>query len=342
MSSIRFALPARQRAADSPPSRPVSMDRRQLLKAAGLTLVGAATSSLGLAGAIPASAATAQFPGHKPGKIYLGLSNGGQSLSTTLERTGPVGLRRTYYDWSGLSGELRNIRSDHAANRMPWVSFKPASTRSGGWAALASGQHDGALRERARAYAGLSRPVMVTFNHEPHNDSTGSPADFARAWCRVHDVMKNETGLKNIVSTPIIGDWVFNPVNKEQGPEDFLTGAVLDRCHMLGVDLYQNPSGQGCAERLGRVLDWLDARGHSTMPVGLGETGCSMGFKNPDGVEWWNSSWKWSVNSERVAAISYFNSARNNNSGRTWLLWESSAKLQAFKASLSSAAATRL
>lgn len=320
-----------------------ALNRRQLLKATGAGLVTAGVgSALGLAGAAPAQGAAAQFPGHKPGKIYLGLSNGGQSLAYTLERTGRVGLRRTYYAWDNVNGELRNIKADHAADRLPWISFKPASKASGGWAAIARGSHDAALRARARAYAQLSQPVVVTFNHEPHNDDTGTPADFARAWCRIHDVMKDETGLRNVVSTPIIGEWVYNPTNRRQDPEQFITGEVLQRCHMLGVDLYQNESGEGYSVRLRRITEWLDKKGYPNKPVGLGETACSMDFSRPNGVEWWNSSWKWAAASQRVAAISYYNSSRHNTLNKDWILWETSAKLQAYKASLASTVATRL
>ena len=317
------------------------MDRRQFLKTTGATALGATVAGLGLTGAAPASAATAQFVGHKPGKIYLGMSVGGQTFSSALDMTGPVGLHRTFYGWSSVEGEIRNIKDDHAANRLPWVSFKPPTSGGAGWKAIAAGQHDAALRARARAYAGLSKPVIVTFNHEPHTDS-GSPADFARAWCRVHDVMKSATGLKNVISAPIAGEWTFSPVNRQHDAEDFITAAVLSRCHLLGIDLYQNSSGETYVERLGRVVQWLDARGHSNKQIGLGETACSMDFRNPDGIEWWNTSWTWAVNSGRVAALSYYNSSRNNTLGHDWVLHETSAKLQAFRTSLGSAAATRL
>jgi hypothetical protein len=324
-------------------SSPYALNRRQLLRVTGAGIVSVGVgSTLGVAGAAPAHAAPAQFSGHKPGKIYLGLSNGGQSLASTVNRTGALGLRRTYYGWDNLKGELKNIKADHAAGRLPWISFKPASVGKGGWAAIAKGNHDAALRARARAYDGLSKPVIVTFNHEPHNDKTGTPAEFAKAWCRVHDIMKDETGLRNVISAPIIGEWVYNPTNRKQDPEEFITGPLLDRCHMLGVDLYQNETGQDYSVRLGRVVDWLDARGHRQMPVGLGETACSMDFSRPNGVDWWKSSWKWAVASGRVAAISYYNSSRNNTLKKDWVLWETSAKLQAYKDSLKSAASVRL
>lgn len=322
--------------------RPSGLDRRSLMKLATMAAFGVATAGAGAVVAGPAAAAAPLWPGHDPGYIYLGASNQGD-ISSTVNRTGPLGLQRTYYRWVDSSREDRNIKADHAARRLPWVSFKPPSSSPGGWDAVASGRHDADIRARARRYAGYSRPVVVTFNHEPHNDATGTPAEFARAWSHLHDVMDSETGLANVVSVPIIGDWVFNPVNKKDEPQDYLTGDILDRCHFLGLDTYQNRSGQGYDIRLGRVLDFLDARGHRDKMVGLGETGATDAFGSPSGAAWWNASWSWAVaNRQRVAAVSYFNSLHNNNSGNNWLLWESSSKLEAFRASLASPWATTL
>jgi len=321
----------------------IKLNRRDLIKIGLLATAGVAAGlGPGLPGGSSVSAATPKFPGHKPGKIYLGVSTGG-SLSTTLSRTGPVGLQRTYYKWDNATRETKNIRADHAAGRLPWISFKPPFTTAGGWAAVASGRYDADIRARARRYAGYAKPVIVTFNHEPHNDRTGTPADWARAWVHIHDVMKNETNLQNIISVPIIGEWVFNPVNKRQEPGDFLFPSVLDRCHFLGVDLYQNKSGDDYSVRLGRVLSWLNSQGHSDKMVGLGETGATDDYRSPTGAQWWQRSWNWAAsNTNRVAAISYFNSLHNNNLGNNWLLWESASKLSAFKTSLSSNTATKL
>ena len=256
--------PGRHRVIDRPPDPSSGLNRRQVLTLGSLAVAAvAAKTTLGSALASAAPAAGAAWPGHKPGKIYLGAS--GADLDVVAGQGRAHGLRRTYYKWSGGTGETRNITKDHAANRLPWISFKPASTAAGGWAAIASGRYDADIRARARRYAAYSKPVIVTFNHEPHNDNTGTPADFAKAWTRIHDVMANETSLKNVVSVPIIGDWCFNPRNKNGHPEGFITEAVLDRCHFLGVDLYQNhgrrrlrraagpdPGLAGCPRALGQ------------------------------------------------------------------------------------------
>lgn len=339
-------LPAEDQLGPRPGTRTApragSLDRRNLMRITSLSALGAVVASgAGTALAEPASAAPVQWPGHKPGSIYLGASS--QDFNLTVDRAGALGLRRTYYKWGDGARELRNIKNDHAARRLPWISFKPPSSSPGGWNAISSGKYDADIRARARRYAGLSQPVIVTFNHEPHNDRTGTAAEFAKAWSRIHDVMDSETGLENVVSVPIIGDWVFNPVNRNDEPQYYLTPAVLDRCHFLGVDTYQNSSGQGFDVRVGRVLDFLSGRGYPTTMVGVGECGATDGYGSPSGAQWWSDSWRWCAdNSNRVAAVSYFNSLHNNNSGNNWLLWQSNAKLNAFRASVSSSTACRL
>ena len=325
----------------TPPAPAPGLSRRDLLRCASLATAGAA----GITAATPGSASaagTVRWTGHQPGRIYLGVSSD-DHISLTEAKTGRLGLQRTYYRWGDARREGATIAADHTAGRLPWISFKPPSDEPGGWDAISAGRFDADIRARARRYASYRKPVVVTFNHEPHNDRTGTPADFARAWTRVHDVMKRETGLKNVVSVPIIGEWTFNPINRGPDPEAYITSAVLSRCAFLGIDLYQNASGDGYAVRLGRVLKWLDARGHTTKMVGLGETGCTNDFGSPTGAQWWSSSWAWAVaHRDRVAAVSYFNSLHNNNSGNDWRLTESASKLAAFRLSVASSTSCRL
>lgn len=140
------------------------MNRRTFLRLATLSAAGAVTTSTaGVVGAALAPAATAAttWPGHKPGRIYLGLSTG-ESLDTTLRQTGPIGLYRSFYGWNDATREDRAIVADHASARLPWVSFKPPAN----WAAVASGAYDGGIRARARRYAGY-------FNSQ-HNNNSGN------------------------------------------------------------------------------------------------------------------------------------------------------------------------
>lgn len=300
---------------------------------------GAASTALAWSVGSPASAATGQFAGHKPGRIYVGVSGLGFDVTKNIGR---VGLRRTFYKWDDGTRESRNIRTDHANNRLPWISFKPPGSPSSSWREIANGKYDNHIRARARRYASHSAPVIVTFNHEPQTDSA-PPADFARAWCRIHDVMRNETGLKNVISAPILGSWAWHDKNRRDDPADWITPAVLNRCHFLGTDVYQMPNGETYRKRVADIVSWLDARGYRDMMVGIGETGCSDDFSNIKGGPWWTDSWKWTVsNRDRIFAIAYFNTRANNRQGYNWLLTQSGSKVSAFKTSVQSSTATLL
>ncbi len=328
------------------------MQRRAFLSCLGLGLGTVATSanpagaSLGRATRLEPvarlAATGASWAGHVPGRIYLGMSTAG-SIEQAEQQTGRVGLNRTFSSWGNADGEDRQIRADHSSGRLPWISFKPPASTSGMWSSIAAGRYDGDIRARARRYAGYSAPVIVTFNHEPQTDTqVGSPAEFAAAWTRIYDVWESETGLRNVAFAPIIGEWVFNPVNRTEDPAQYLSQAVLRRMAFLGVDLYQNPSGDDYATRLDRVIGFLDNQGRTEMMVGVGETGCSDYYAG-SAADWWTRSWQWAAShADRIGAISYFNSSRNSRSGVDWRLDESTSKLNAFRASLDSAVSCRL
>ena len=317
-------------------------NRRSVLQ---VSAAGAAVATVApaLSGVVTTAAGAAapkpKFPGHVPGKIYLGLTGGGFGIAPEL--SAPVGLRRTYYEWNDVSREIRNITTDHRNKRLPWISFKPPGGGSKGWKPVGDGDFDADIRARARAYAKLNAPVIVTFNHEPHNDG-GDPRQFRRAFKRIHDVMEDETGLKHVLHVPIIGEWVFNPYNKQHSPKNFADPGVLRRCAFFGADLYQNDTGERYNVRLRRITRWLDRQGFPNKMVGLGESAATDDFGAPNGATWWRESWAWATESKRVAAIGYFNSDRNNTLGENWLLRQSRSKFDAYDASVRSAHTTRL
>lgn len=270
-----------------------------------------------------------------PGKVYVGLTGGGFDAASRLDA--PVGMRRTYYKWNDVDREVKQIARDHAAKRMPWISFKPPGSATATWPAIASGEHDADIRARARAYAKIKKPVVVTFHHEPHNDG-GSPREYKRAWIRIHDVLRDSGDLDHIVFAPIIGEWVFNPYNKAAEPRHFLGKGVLRRTPLVGIDLYQNDSGQGYDVRLGRILKWLARKGHPNKMVGLGETAATDDFGTPNGAKWWNDQWAYARECSRLFGLNYWNNTLHND----WQLTESTSKFAAFNASVVDPVATRL
>ena len=320
------------------------MSRRSLLLAAAATAVLGACRPLdsrdqGAAWMVENS----RWFGHQPGRVYLGLSQAEPDLADTEAALGRLGVHRSFFEFDDGDREDAQILADHAAGRLPWVSFKPPGSGPGTWGAVASGLADEALRERARRYAGHSLPTVVTFNHEPSNDQSGTAAEFVAAYARVHDVMQDETGLATVAFVPILGDWEVNPNNELGRPERFLTDEVLDRSAFVGVDLYQNAFGATYAERLGRLVDLLEQLGRPDLMLGVGETGCTDAFGEPSAVQWWEDSWGWVLREhDRVGVVSYFNSPRNSKPDVFWPLDESPAKVDSFRRSLASGAACRL
>ena len=73
---------------------------------------------------------------------------------------------------------------------------------------------------------------------------------------------------------PILQDWIFNPTNKTQDPINWATDAVLGSVHpFMGIDMYQNSTGEGFSVRIPRIIDWMADRGFPNKMVGIGETG---------------------------------------------------------------------
>ncbi|MFV0460824.1 MAG: hypothetical protein ACK5MT_18870, partial [Actinomycetales bacterium] len=166
------------------PAQTGTVARRSFLTAAlvGTAAVAAPTSALAAERKLKTGVATAlargtssvpsapRFVGHQPGRLYLGQSYPGDIADAEAQAGGRFGVHRTFYQWDGGDREDARIREAHANGRLPWVSFKPPGGTSS-WSAVGAGTYDADLRVRARRYAGYTKPVIVTFHHEPTNDS---------------------------------------------------------------------------------------------------------------------------------------------------------------------------
>jgi hypothetical protein len=282
------------------------------------------------------SAAGAPFPGYLAGQFYLGMSCP-SSCATEASKLGtPFGIHRQFAQWGDWSRIAKFIKADHTAGRLPWVSFKPPGGNQAGWQAIASGKHDAELRALAEVLkANDNKPVWLTFHHEPNNDGS-SGAVWAAAYCHIHDVLKAAGALANVADPPILSDWLFDPRNPAD-PSDWLTKPLLQRVPLIGVDAYQNASGQTLAVRLPRVLDWLAAQGYPNKMVAIGETGATDYYRNTTAVNWLNASLGWiAAHTNEIAGVSYFNSTANSRGGVYWPLSESAAKMAAYRTWLNS------
>lgn len=282
----------------------------------------------------------AKFLGHQPGKIYLGQSSGSQPIAQAeTQAGGNVGLHRTFQ--ASLTGQSKIIDDDHANNRLPWVEMSGfglgAVANGAGWASITSGAHDAQIISFANMYASKSKPILVAFEHEPSNFGGAVYAhDFAPAWVHIYDTMKTATNLKNVVFAPIQGEFLWSQYNK-QTPDDYFNAEMFTRLPFLGVDIYQNAGGTDWQTRLGTIRTYLAAHGRSDLLIGIGEAGSTNAF-TPSGSQYLNTQLSWAfANTDKIAAISYFNSSANSKPNVYWPLDEpikggdSESKLSVYK-----------
>ena len=204
-----------------------------------------------------------------------------------------------------------------------------------GWQAIANGTYDADIRALAVVLKDNDdKPLLFTFHHEPGNDGTEEQGVlWAAAYVRIHDILKSEGALVNVADPPIMSDWLFNPTNRAQDPANWLTDAVLQRAPFIGVDVYENASGETFAQRLPRVLAWLASRGYPNLMLGVGEVGSTdAAYPDCTAVDWLNESLTWAAqNTDKIGVVSYFNSMANSKSFVYWPLDESSAKMTAYR-----------
>jgi hypothetical protein len=204
------------------------------------------------------------WPGHQADATYVGMSyTGGFGF-------GPGGhaVARNFWPvWDNDSSEHGRINANHAADVLPWVSFKPPGGGASGWGPVAAGQYDASIRARARRYAAYTRPVLATFHHEPGEEgptpkfSAAAAAQWQAAFLHILDVMENEVGsLGQVTFCPILHGWNLVDVG-----DRWLSDEIIARCPIIGVDCYESPG------TIAATLDYLAARG--VRQVGIGETG---------------------------------------------------------------------
>jgi hypothetical protein len=292
----------------------------------------------------PAPSGPAQWPGQVVGKFYLGMSCGTDCSDAERKLNTGYGVHRQFKSWANWGGLAKAIQADHKAGRVPWISIKGPGGSPSGWQALAAGKYDSDINALATALkANDDQPVLLTFHHEPSNDGADSTGKYwAAAYCHLHDLLKSQGALQNVADPPILGDWLFNPRNP-QDPTDWLTSGVMQRMPFLGIDMYENTSGETFGDRIPRILGWMAQHGYPNKMIGIGETGATDHYKDETGltaVQWMNASLSWvAANTDKVGVVSYFNSMNNSRSGVYWPLDESAAKMTAYRTWLASAKA---
>jgi beta-mannanase len=97
-------------------------------------------------------------------------------------------------------------RHDVDAGRIPLINWFAGSSNgdTAEWGAIANGQYDAWIGERADAFIEFAAPIFVAFHHEPEDDQSwfGSPEEYGAAFRHIVDIFRSR-GVTNV-------GWVFN------------------------------------------------------------------------------------------------------------------------------------
>ena len=207
-------------------------------------------------GAHPGKASTDQrFPGHRPGRIYLGMSCGDQCK----QKRSPA---RTWHRAEALVqevGQLARRREGHpggpAQHRLPWISIEgPHSGAPTGWRDVGNGTYDRDIRALARV---LKRnddgPIFLSFDHEMSNNgptpkaSGGRTASTTSTTCSRARTHSSTSRCRR--SRP---SGCSRTSNHAETPAHWLPPGVLRRASFIAVDLYENDKAKAYGQRLPR------------------------------------------------------------------------------------------
>lgn len=280
------------------------------------------------------------------GEVYVGAATTTSYPAFENEMGGTTGVHRTYYQSSGVSSAVNTAMADHAAGRVPWLSFKLPHS----WAEMKNGAGDAWAQDLANKLGALDGPVWVAFHHEPEGD--GPPADWVAIQQRLSPIFRAKP---NIAYSIILMGWnQFYGTNPDHSLNTLWPGK--EHVDILGFDPYNwydttnNGSGKKSYtwteldEYYAKITTWLANTGNSEVEWAIAETGYSdsaasatqnmlapngkrVSTRGP-GSEWLSRAYD-DMRARGGIALSYFNvTAATNNEPEdwTWLLYHDKKK----------------
>ena len=201
------------------------------------------------------------------GTTLIGMSSPASLWAQRVSEVGPgLGARRIFADLaSGATSQLKLVEQAHAAGMLPVISYKVGGDASG----AASGRFNAVAAEAAARLAAYGKPTAVTFWHEPNGDIT--PAQYVAASKQILPNFKRD----QLRVGPILNGWLLD--RQQSTFAAFAPDEMLGLWDWFGIDSYQpgtmsSPNTSVMpVDRLTKLNDWLAAKGHADMPVGVGE-----------------------------------------------------------------------
>lgn len=264
------------------------------------------------------------------GQTLLGAAVNGTSVLEDREAQlgRNLALRRTYYSSGQIDSAVRTAKSDLAAGRLPWISFKAPYS----WAQMAAGAGDAWSTELGTKLATVPGPVWLAVHHEPEGD--GDLALWTAMQAKIAPIIHARSN--NVAYSVIYSGWNTFGNTTNSIPTKWPGDANVD---ITAIDAYND---YGTVNSTGRqVLKHLDiktyyeklqawSKAHGTAWA-IGETALTPAAAADD------PTWLDRAYTDMVAlggaGLAYYDSSMNAHGGGDWTL-DSAIKLAAFKALL--------
>jgi hypothetical protein len=219
-------------------------------------------------------------PGTYTHAPYVGAAVAGNGDPSSLESAAgrPLGLHRTYWNYSNIYSSIRSANADAQAGRIPWLSYKlPVS-----WAEAAAGKADAQTKALAAQLATVPGPVWVAIHHEPEGD--GHLADWVAMQKRLLPILAT---APNVRTSIILTAWdTFDSGNPAYSLDTLWPGNMVS---ILGMDVYNrygdaNHAGTGWSEMKHYYDEIAPAAKKRGADWAIAETGYtdSAAAKDPD------------------------------------------------------------
>jgi hypothetical protein len=235
-----------------------------------------------------------------------------------------LGVHRTYWSAGQVNSAVRTAKADAAANRVPWMSFKPPYS----WNSMAHGKGDAWARSLATKMKSVDGPVWVAVYHEPEGD--GDIAQWKAMQTHLAPIMRRIA--PNLGYSVILMGYheLYGAARYRMNniwPKTKIDVAGFDIYEKYGVKKHGHP----------RTMEWKDLKNKyfaklrawsssSHVPWGLAETGYSdIAAKKHPG--WMARNYRY-LEQYGGIAFSYFNTTLH--SAANWAL-TTPGKRKAFK-----------
>jgi hypothetical protein len=244
------------------------------------------------------------------------------------EMGGPLGVRRTYWSPTQVASAVNVAKTDLAAHRIPWISFKLPHT----WAEMAAGKGDVWARDLATRLAQLNGPVWVAFHHEPEGD--GNIADWKAMQEHLAPIVRSTA--PNVAYTAILMGWYQISGDTRYSLANVWPNTKIDIAGFDPYNWYGTLKSTGVIDTkqvdmkttyFDPISAWAASKG---LAWAVAETGYTDSAHQVDPT--WIQRTLDGLEADNGIAMTYFNSSLNSDATWTWVLGP--AKKAAFAATL--------